>query len=215
MKGGTLLISFDDGYKTDFTVALAAMEAKSMPLKATSFICGNYTAEHRLQPTDMKTMISKGWDIQCHTFPHAYDPALTERTEDDVREQLRLNDDFFRTVLNMNPPIALAYPGGAYTEAVKNVVRTYRKLGRTCIEQYFTPYTDKLEIPSFSFDTADIPRLQWIIDTCVKHGLYADIHCHEISAALGNLDKYNAMLDHIKKTGIRLITYTDLYDELQ
>ena len=214
MKQALLSISFDDGFKTDYTVAYAEMVAKGVPIKATSFICGNLTQAHRLQPSDMLALLNGGWDLQCHTFTHTYDPYLSDLTAEQIRTEITNNNNFFKNVLGVPEPKFMAYPGGNNNKFVHGVLSSYRKMMRTTRNNFITPHVELTNVPSFSFDANNLDYLKNVIDVCIKYGLYADIHCHELSVELGNIDKYKGILDHAIKTKIKLVNMTELYAEL-
>ena len=75
------------------------------------------------------------WDFEDHTYSH---PNLTTLTIDQINsEETELNSLFAR--YGLPTPIAIAYPDGAYSQAVVNVISQYRLIGRTAGGGTFFP----------------------------------------------------------------------------
>lgn len=117
-EGRTLVITFDDGYKSMFTKLLPLVDEFHYPV--TLFV---YTdnirekAEKAITWDDLKTLQAHGIDIQSHTISHADLPKLEAAGTDAARGQLFRELYYSRKLMaaRMGKPVDyLAFPFGRY-----------------------------------------------------------------------------------------------------
>lgn len=115
----SLVITFDDGFLTDYEVAYPILKNYGFP--ATFFVClVNIKSETRWP--QMREMVQNGFTIGAHTVSHAYLSDLSP--QDLIRE---LNDCKKIIEENIGQKVKyLAPPGGRYN---RQVVETANKLG--------------------------------------------------------------------------------------
>jgi len=103
----SLLLTFDDGHESDFTVTLRALQQRN--LRATFFVCLDYIGRPGYMDwPQVKALSAAGMSVQSHGLLHHY---LTQFCEDDVFHELRSA----RLCLERNlqcPVRYLALPGG-------------------------------------------------------------------------------------------------------
>jgi len=210
---GVLSLSFDDGNKTDLTIGYQGMIDRNIKPRGTTFLIPSFVAPTRLTLQERIDLINGGWDMECHTYNHAYAPDLTELTPNEIREELKLVNEYFIDILGIPSPTVIAYPGGATNDYVKGIIKPFRKMARGTQEGFITRNPDMLELQSFSFITNTLDKLKWVIDMVNTYGLYADIRMHELETT-EDIEKYGLLLDYIKQTNTRLVDMRELYQLL-
>jgi len=216
MRQPLLMITFDDGFKTDLTIGLQEQLNRGMSPKGTSFIAPGLYPALRLSAEDQLELINNGWDIQCHSYNHPVNTGFDNLTAEEIHQEMQAINEYFATVLNLPPPQFHAYPGSRHNKLVRDIVGRYRLAMRTTDERFISPKPDWHQVPSFnSEDTAEnlLPKYRWVIEQCEKHGLCASILFH----ALDTEDKiagYTGLLDLVQKSNVKLVTFTEMYREL-
>ncbi len=121
-----IVLSFDDGYRSQFTNAFPILRARHWP----GVVNLEVNDEHRswgLSLARARVLVRGGWEIDAHTISHpdltALGAAALERevngSRQILRRQLRVPVDFF------------CYPAGRYDGAVIEAVRSAGFLGAT------------------------------------------------------------------------------------
>jgi len=213
VKQGLIAFTWDDGHKTDVTVALQEQLDRGMEPKGTSYIITGASPTNRMNIAEKLTLVNNGWDLQCHTHNHPLGPNLTGHTAEQLHEEMQLSNAHFRDELGLPEPKHLAYPGGGHNKLVRDIVGLYRTTMRTTVPMPLSKKPNWHEIPSFPFDPENLERNIRIIDACVDYGLCATFYAHEFDSQ-ARIDAYRAMLDHCLNRKIRLVTMTELYDIL-
>jgi peptidoglycan/xylan/chitin deacetylase (PgdA/CDA1 family) len=123
-----VVLTFDDGYRGDFTIAYPLLKARSWPavlnLEYAKVVHGDLSAAM------IRQMLADGWELASHTLTH---PDLT--TVDKARLQIEVKRS--RTVLQRRFDVRVdffCYPSGRYNWAVIRVVRAAGYLGATTTE---------------------------------------------------------------------------------
>ncbi len=113
-----LVITFDDGRPSDYQASLNARG-----IHCTSYIkTGSTDTVDHLSWMQVKDMIKRGWDIQCHTHTH---PNLTTLTEQQVRGEIENVDAAF-LANGLATPIHHANPYGGTNSTVRAIIADYR-----------------------------------------------------------------------------------------
>ncbi|MCS7061812.1 MAG: polysaccharide deacetylase family protein [Anaerolineae bacterium] len=120
LKGGPALspkpiaITFDDGWRRQFTATLPALTRNN--LRATFFIISSHAERYSgFMSFDLLRQIrDAGMWIGSHTVSHAHLPGLSAKR---LWYELRASRDVLEAALEQ-PVTILAYPGGAYNERV-------------------------------------------------------------------------------------------------
>lgn len=135
---------------------------------------------------------------------------------EELHEEMQLQNEYFITELGIPTPEFHAYPGSKHNKLVRDVVGRYRKAMRTTNERFISEKPDWHQLPSFnSADTAEnlLPKYEWVIEQCEKYGYCASIHFHELDTE-DKITGYTGLLDMIKDSNIKLVTFTEMYREL-
>lgn len=121
----TVLITFDDGYRSNFTLGFPILE--KYRYQAVIFVVGDFIGKtignyEYLKWSDIRAMKKSGLiNIQSHTYDghkgtHT-NPIILTWTEQQIQEDLiKLNSLF--TVNGLEIPFAFAYPFGVYSDVI-------------------------------------------------------------------------------------------------
>lgn len=105
-----VLITFDDGYKDNYTNAFPIMQKYGM--KGTIFVVTGFLGvyENYLTWEQAKELLDKGFSIESHTYSHK---SMTEASDDELMKELTKSKDKIKEKLGVEANF-LAYPTGTY-----------------------------------------------------------------------------------------------------
>jgi peptidoglycan/xylan/chitin deacetylase (PgdA/CDA1 family) len=115
-----VVLSFDDGYRGDVSVALPLLRRHRWP-GVLNFHIGN------LIPAKVRRLIAAGWELDSHTFTHT---DLTSLDAAQLRHDVRDSRTWLRGVFHV-PVDFFCYPSGRYDATVVAAVRAAGYLGAT------------------------------------------------------------------------------------
>ena len=87
VQGGYVCITFDDGYKSVYDVALPALSAHGMVATAyviTDYIGGTFIDQQCMSAAELQALQAAGWEIGSHSLDHSKIAALS--TEDAIAQ---------------------------------------------------------------------------------------------------------------------------------
>ncbi|MBS1846475.1 MAG: polysaccharide deacetylase family protein [Actinobacteria bacterium] len=117
-----IVISFDDGYRPQFTFALPTLRkhgwAGVLNLKA---------AGSELYESNVKAMIAAGWELAAHTIHHL---DLTELGPEELKEEVAGSRKILQEEFNV-PVNNFCYPAGQFDETVVKAVEAAGYKGAT------------------------------------------------------------------------------------
>jgi peptidoglycan/xylan/chitin deacetylase (PgdA/CDA1 family) len=124
-----VVLSFDDGYRSQYTNARPVLSARRWPA-VLNLDLSNLHDTWSLSPRTVRGLIAAGWEIDAHSLTHAdlrYLDAASLRREVagsrvEIRRRFGRPADFF------------CYPAGLYTARVIASVRAAGFLGATTVE---------------------------------------------------------------------------------
>ncbi len=107
-----VVLTFDDGYRSDYTVALPVLRAQGWS-GVLNLQVGN------LVPLRVRKLIRSGWEVDAHTFTH---PDLTMVGTAQLRNEVAGSRRAIRRLYGV-PVNTFCYPAGRYNAAVIAAVR--------------------------------------------------------------------------------------------
>ena len=217
MNEGLLVIAFDDGYDTDYTVAFAEMQSRGVV--GTSYINGLYIRmgfENRLNVAQINEMIIGGWDFQCHAWGHLNLSTISEMT---IHREFFKNIDFFASN-GWAKPLHHAYPIGAYNDLARSVLKKYYKSGRKglfvsseSLQGYTVTDFSLLNAMDSQITTQEqLDNLKTILDQTITENKIMMPYWHHLTG--DKLTYFLAFLDYAKSTGVRFVTHSEMYNLL-
>jgi peptidoglycan/xylan/chitin deacetylase (PgdA/CDA1 family) len=121
-----VVLTFDDGYHSDFTVALPTLRPHRWP-GVLDLELRNLRPVWGTRPEMVRKMVAAGWEIDAHTLTH---PDLTTVDAAELRRQLAGSRAAIRRRFHV-PVDFFCYPAGRYDDAVVAAVRRAGFLGAT------------------------------------------------------------------------------------
>lgn len=133
-----IVLSFDDGYRSQFTVAAAALRRLRWPGVLNLVVAHLRRGASGLSTAMVRRMIAWGWEIDSHTLTH---PDLTTLGPAALRHEVEGS----RIALRHRFHVAAAffcYPSGRFDAAVVAAVRRAGYLGATTTQPGFASPRD-------------------------------------------------------------------------
>jgi len=140
--GGTLSITFDDGYLDNFEIAAPILRRLGLP--ATFFVASAFIGSNRVPAWDrhltphpgwmswdnVRTLAAQGFEIGCHTHNHI---NLATSDVETVRTDLRVSRS--RIAEELEAPVRhFAYPFGGREDISERALETVRECGfESCV----------------------------------------------------------------------------------
>lgn len=111
-----IMITFDDGYETDYTLALPIL--RKYGFKGVSFVTTGFLGKDGYMKWEQVHKLKEGeFSIQSHTHTH---PLLKGTTERNIKQELAISKTSIEKRLKTKV-ISLSLPGGSYSKKVKNI----------------------------------------------------------------------------------------------
>jgi peptidoglycan/xylan/chitin deacetylase (PgdA/CDA1 family) len=158
-----IVLSFDDGYHSQYTNALPVLQAHGWPGVLNLEV--NQTQQD-LKPDEVKAMIAAGWEVDAHTLTH---PDLTTVSDTQLQQEVAGSRQWIRQMLGV-PVNFFCYPAGRFDQRVVQAVKTAGFLGAT---------TTQLGLAKPSADPYQLARVR------VNGGTSVDAFAAQLSAVEG------------------------------
>ena len=154
-----LVVTFDDGNVTDYTNLYPIMRDRGV--KGTLYITTGFVGSTETWMTwaQVKELHDAGWDIQDHSRSHVDFKTMTDAEL--VTQMQDVNNSFVANGLPI--PKHISYPFGSFDDRVINVIKKYRKTGRTTANYKINTYSPdymKIEIAGEVGDQASLDKVK-------------------------------------------------------
>jgi peptidoglycan/xylan/chitin deacetylase (PgdA/CDA1 family) len=121
-----IVLSFDDGYRSDFANALPILRARGWA-GVLNLEVANEKPVWGVRPGMVRALIRAGWEIDSHTLTH---PDLTTLDSSRLREEVSGSRSTLRRQFHV-PVNFFCYPSGRYDAAVVAAVQAAGYVGAT------------------------------------------------------------------------------------
>ena len=117
----SVVITFDDGYESDFKIAMPILQKYNF--KATFFITSDWIGSNGyMKHKQLQCLQKKGMSVQSHAKTHMF---LDSMSKYDIFEEIKHSKDVIENILDKEVPF-ISFPGGRYN---KDVIACAEKLG--------------------------------------------------------------------------------------
>jgi len=213
-----VVITFDDGFESVYTIAFPIMEQYG--IKGTVYVTPAWIgAPGYLTLAELTALHNAGWTIASHTWDH---PALPTLTTTQITTELQTAINWLNNNGFADGAYHLAYPYGQYNSNVLQVVsilgiKTARTVNWGIISNSYTNY---LELPIILI-RSDTTRNDWQteLDRSIAQGGTAIFLFHDIIT--GNpvyledvtVTNFRTIIEYINQTGVKTETISQWYNE--
>jgi hypothetical protein len=155
-----IVLSFDDGYRGQFTNARPLLERYHWP--GVLNLAVQNVLDGKLTVRQLRTMVRDGWEVDAHSLTH---PDLTTLDRAELRRQVAGSRAWIRKRLHV-PVDFFCYPAGRYDAAVVAAVRAAGFLGATTTNQGLASRGDGL----FTLDRIRVNRSDGVSGLAARLG---------------------------------------------
>lgn len=224
--GGVVSLCFDDGYSTQYSKVRPyldnyGMVATALPIAAQIGTGGTYMTLAQLQELQDK----HGWEVAAHSYAQAtHDARFTGISTGDLAADIEKNKEWL-TDNGFRGGDLTAYPGGIYSDSVKQTVRQYFSFARGVISNTHEtfPPGDPFVVRAYPCDNStggpSLANIEAAVDAAAaNHGwLILVLHDIQDAAAANTIQwstaNFQALIDYIAAKKIPVRTVGDVLRE--
>jgi peptidoglycan/xylan/chitin deacetylase (PgdA/CDA1 family) len=145
-----IVLSFDDGYRSDLTVGLPTLKKRHWP-GVLNLVLENLTPVWGARPGAVKQLIAAGWEVDAHTISHV---DLTTLSPDRLTQEVAGSRAQIKKRFGV-PVDFFCYPSGRYDDAVVAAVKAAGFLGATTENEGLGKPSDLFTLSRIRVDATD------------------------------------------------------------
>jgi peptidoglycan/xylan/chitin deacetylase (PgdA/CDA1 family) len=175
-KQSILSLTFDDGYITQFTIALPLLKERNLP--ATFYVITNEVDS--VKKNMISKNLSKDYEIGSHTVTHA---NLVKIGNEDAKMEMLNSHSFLQRNFGINAGLTLSYPWGFYNSSVEQTAKDIYLAARSTNVGYNSLYKlDRftLKMQGFNSEVSAYEANQWV-DFAIENHLWLVEMIHGIN----------------------------------
>lgn len=167
----TVVLTFDDGYRNNFTAALPILKKFNFP--ATIFIqVDGIGRDDYMSEDEIRELLRNGIKIGSHTMHHGFLPNLSPELKE---MEIKLSKERLESMFNI-PISVFSYPGGGFDEEARKMVIDAGYIGATATHPGWDyPNKDPYALKRIRVSrTADNPLVFWL-QICGYYTYYEEL----------------------------------------
>jgi peptidoglycan/xylan/chitin deacetylase (PgdA/CDA1 family) len=150
-----VVLTFDDGYLSQYRTAARALRARGWP-GVLNLQVGRLGVAGGLTRAQVRRLLGDGWELDSHSLTH---PDLTEVGPARLRRELAGSMEAIAREFGVTPTF-FCFPYGHYDAAVKAAVRAAGYLGATSTRRRLAaPDADRFALPRISVSVRTRPAV--------------------------------------------------------
>jgi peptidoglycan/xylan/chitin deacetylase (PgdA/CDA1 family) len=147
-----IVLSFDDGYRTQFTIVTPLLERRRWP--AVLNLEYAHLVHEDLTGPMIRRMLASGWELDSHTLTH---PDLTAVDAVELRREVARSRQLLRRRFGVRVDF-FCYPSGRFDARVVNAVRAAGYRGATTTRPGLARPSELFTLARIRVDRGDGPR---------------------------------------------------------
>lgn len=217
-----IIITFDDGNLTDYTVAYPYMISKG--IKGVSCIpCAKLGITNNMTDDQVSEMVSRGWEVINHSYNHV---SLVTLTGTQITEELINDIEYIRNHGWGEGGYFMAWPFSAVNETSVNICLSVGMKACRTGNAGYDPHDNTFPIllkRQEGLNDVTVATMKSWIDSCVAGGSLLIINFHDlVNPAATDTDvlpsDFYALIDYIHKLKVGnildVVTFSEWYNGL-
>ncbi len=209
-----VMLTFDDGWATNYTEVYTYMHAKGM--KGTLYIVTSAVgAGSSVSEAQIIEMDAAGWDMANHCVDHT---DLTTLNQAAQQTKLSSAQTYLDSIGLTRASRHVGYPFGRYNADTLAAMTALDMLTGRTIQTTLAnlPPSNAFTIPSYNFDTTvTLNQAKAIIDSAVTQNKIVCAYLHDIQASPDQYGwttaNFRGLVDYIETLGLPTITINEYY----
>ncbi|MCO8247115.1 MULTISPECIES: polysaccharide deacetylase family protein [unclassified Haladaptatus] len=206
---GMVMLTFDDGAESQYSVAYKKYMKKYGFPGVDAIITDAVFDDGYLNRTQMNEMVGDGWDMISH--PNTGAKSMDQRSRKNQEQLMKESQQWLKQY---------GYEGYKYMAVPKNVVGADTfELAKKYYDVTMTfggspnalPVIKKNTLISRAYGDSSVKTSKQLIDYAARYKQLTPLLFHRIGGDEGFSEKkFKAILDHIKKSNVEVVTLSDL-----
>jgi peptidoglycan/xylan/chitin deacetylase (PgdA/CDA1 family) len=152
--GKPFVITFDNGYGSQYTNALHVLKGLGWPAVENLQVNGLAPSDGGLSPTQIRGLVTAGWELDTQGLDHT---DLTTLDPGQIANDLTAARQMLQTTYGV-PVNWFSYPSGDYDPTVTAAVRAAGYVGATTVNQgWASPQQDRFRLPRLPVTAGTTP----------------------------------------------------------
>lgn len=210
VPGARVTFYFDDGNIKELSHVLPIATTEGIVLNIGVFFKDYLNAARITDPQIKELQNIHGWEIDSHTYNHY---GLTELTETEIDDQLRLNKEWLNGL--GIPADNIMYPRGYRDKRVTAISRKYHRAGLGSQQAINTQPLDTYDIKRITMDTGDTAIWKQKVDEAILQNGWIVFYGHSGTWDDARFTMFQELIQYVKAKSVPIVTVTQALDVLE
>ena len=191
---GALSLTFDDGYISQYTSAVPALNARG--LRGTFFIITSFPGDC-VTWDNLRTMASMGHEIGSHTITH---PDLATLSSSAAENEISASQAAINAQIPGQKCVTFAYPFGSYNSSVEALVKKYYLAARGVAGTLNDASTDPFGEGGYDVSTYTVWEMEGLADQAAAQGKWLIPSFHSFNPdnwGTWTFDQFSSYMDYL------------------